>query len=537
MRRLYSNDEQETYFNGDLVASGKTALSVSKFNVLVKPDKNVLAISAFDSGYVYYGISAMFNQGVCKNITTEDLANWKCVSATSSIALDGWNKLDYDDSKWPHAVWSRSNHLTDYNPLPYRQAWAYNALSNHTKIYCRYVFGSDQSISPACQLKTCSDLNKVCGSWSDGCAGTLNCGVCASNAHCDNGACICEPKSCVGQDRICGSMGDGCGNTLTCGTCTGRDLCLSGECVCQPATCDELGATCGSVSDGCGGTLSCGSCSGSTPVCSSTSHKCVACETNTNCSGSKPICSNNTCVACVSNANCSGSTPVCSNNVCVGCAYNNDCSGSKPVCSNNTCVACTVNANCSGSTPVCSNNTCVACVSDANCSGSTPVCSNNTCVACTSDANCSAGNYCSTSGNEMTTLCNPNAANNTCQKKCWNYSYFTKKITFGDGALLGSTACSFTNPTINYCYGNDYSSPLTCPSECPTLATGWGISICYYRWYIVKPSVYIDTFTGTTNSYSCSDQTTSKLYYGDVCNYFDGSVNSGTMKQDGTCSN
>ncbi|MFH0936057.1 MAG: hypothetical protein V1815_00060, partial [Candidatus Woesearchaeota archaeon] len=34
----------------------------------------------------------------------------------------------------------------------------------------------------SCTLKTCSDLGKTCGSWSDGCNGTINCGNCPSNS-------------------------------------------------------------------------------------------------------------------------------------------------------------------------------------------------------------------------------------------------------------------------------------------------------------------------------------------------------------------
>ena len=44
---------------------------------------------------------------------------------------------------------------------------------------------------PTCTPTTCSSLAKTCGSWSDGCTGTLNCGTCATAQTCNTtGQCI-----------------------------------------------------------------------------------------------------------------------------------------------------------------------------------------------------------------------------------------------------------------------------------------------------------------------------------------------------------
>jgi hypothetical protein len=113
---------------------------------------------------------------------------------------------------------------------------------------------------PACIPKTCAQLNATCGSPSDGCNGTLNCGSCPTPDSQCNAQYQCVPctHSCVG---ICGNIQDSCGNTVTCtdsccsppvtcgtntiaGTCcTGTSACVTPSCgACQKL--DPCGATC-----------------------------------------------------------------------------------------------------------------------------------------------------------------------------------------------------------------------------------------------------------------------------------------------------
>lgn len=51
------------------------------------------------------------------------------------------------------------------------------------------------------------------------------------------GGTACTPTSCSAQATTCGSISDGCGNTLQCGTCGAGDICSGGSCVCAPKTC------------------------------------------------------------------------------------------------------------------------------------------------------------------------------------------------------------------------------------------------------------------------------------------------------------
>lgn len=111
-----------------------------------------------------------------------------------------------------------------------------------------------------CQPATCAELGHACGSFDDGCGGTLDCGTCGAGEMCDQGQCVCAPADCASLGHECGSFDDGCGGTLDCGGCPAGHACDQGQCVCVPADCASLGHECGNWDDGCGGALDCGTC-------------------------------------------------------------------------------------------------------------------------------------------------------------------------------------------------------------------------------------------------------------------------------------
>lgn len=116
-----------------------------------------------------------------------------------------------------------------------------------------------------CTPTTCAAGGFDCGSISDGCGGTLDCGECADDQTCGGGGpniCgdgPCDPiTDCNELAGQCGELSDGCGEFITC-TCPTGDVCISNTC-CTPTTCAAAGVECGSTSDGCNGMLDCGGC-------------------------------------------------------------------------------------------------------------------------------------------------------------------------------------------------------------------------------------------------------------------------------------
>jgi hypothetical protein len=107
-------------------------------------------------------------------------------------------------------------------------------------------------------LKTCADYPNQCGTFSDGCTGTVTCD-CPDAGPCSDGGC-CFAKTCADFPGQCGTLSDGCGGTIDC-TCADGGVCADGGSCCLPKTCQDLGKNCGQWPDGCGGmTPDCGMC-------------------------------------------------------------------------------------------------------------------------------------------------------------------------------------------------------------------------------------------------------------------------------------
>jgi hypothetical protein len=64
--------------------------------------------------------------------------------------------------------------------------------------------------------------------------------------------------ACPDLGRSCGTASDGCGGSVDCGSCPGQQVCLSNGTCCQPLTCNSRCDYAGP--DGCGGFIQC-------PVC------------------------------------------------------------------------------------------------------------------------------------------------------------------------------------------------------------------------------------------------------------------------------
>jgi hypothetical protein len=190
-----------------------------------------------------------------------------------------------------------------------------------------------------CTPATCASLVASCGSYSDGCGGTISCGGCASGLECNSSTKqCCTPTTCNVQGAQCGTLPDECGGTLNCGTCpfSGESCSLALQCRCtNPATCQS--GQCGARPDDCGGTLQCGSCA-SGQVCTLGGTCCrpkTACTDGQTCGQQSDGCGGTlNCGTCTANQVCTVSneccTPqpastVCSGRVCG--TWANGCGG------------------------------------------------------------------------------------------------------------------------------------------------------------------------------------------------------------------
>lgn len=70
---------------------------------------------------------------------------------------------------------------------------------------------------------------------------------------------VCK-ANCAGLGFACGTYTDACGNTHDCGQCSPDRNCESNQCVCVAQDCDELGYECGAFVDTCGQPRDCGAC-------------------------------------------------------------------------------------------------------------------------------------------------------------------------------------------------------------------------------------------------------------------------------------
>ena len=203
---------------------------------------------------------------------------------------------------------------------------------------------------PACCTPISICPANACGSISNGCGGTINCGDCP--------AVVCKSVACTDHQCVYTNTADG-GTTTGCSTngkkcckgqcCTSGQVC-TGEGCCTPhsksTTCN---GKCGTVTNNCGQQVVCDACAVQTCKTSScTENICVYTnQTNgqggSNCPSPKQCC----------NGVCCGSGKSCVNGVCKdNCGSNPPCGDGKTCCGG-TCqtgICCELNEGCTAGT-------------------------------------------------------------------------------------------------------------------------------------------------------------------------------------------
>jgi len=152
----------------------------------------------------------------------------------------------------------------------------------------------------------------------------------------------CLPVSCLAQKKNCGTVSDGCGGTLNCGTCTSGYVCESGVCmptnlICGDSSCDgsETCSTCPQDCGVCPVLPDCGdgSCNG-TENCSTCPQDCGACPVAFVC-GDGSCNSTENCSSCPQDCGACPVVTVCDYEIHVGESvdkYSNVATAGQTVC-------------------------------------------------------------------------------------------------------------------------------------------------------------------------------------------------------------
>jgi hypothetical protein len=339
---------------------------------------------------------------------------------------------------------------------------------------------------PSCSPRTCTDLGLACGLAGDGCGGTLDCttllGGCGAGKTCgtgvDYGSCVssstmpvCQAlTAAVACAGTCGVVSDGCTGSINCGlegfgcpngtTCGGGGVlgqCGAGPtCTAQPVA-TACANTCGQVSDGCSGVYSCSSTNGG--LTCKASEECIQghCVATTSCT---PLTAGRACPGGAGHKSCGQQSDLCGGTVdCGGCATDEECGlGGPSLCGSKTpvCVPIAATTACAGK-----------CGSVANGCGGTYSCdSSNGGVTCTGSEFCGAKTA-NTCGAPPVT-CTPHT--------CAELGHSCGLASDGCGHILNcwptcspsSTSCAGACDSTSACLTNVATGAQSCVTGAPT---------------------------------------------------------------------
>ena len=359
---------------------------------------------------------------------------------------------------------------------------------------------NDDENETVCTPTTCLALQRTCGAASDGCQGTLNCGICGTGYSC-NSTGQCVANACLGSFNQSCLIENGVGiQTRTCinpptwdtwGECTvvscnlnyveSGNTCIASTCLgSSTQTCSIVNGV-GSQSRECingvwgdWGTCTAISCNSEYTLCgNSCDVSSRSCDINNGVGSQSRTCVNNawsswgicnvvscnscytpsgnSCVVIDCNDNNACTIDSCSNNLCVHNAITGCCTSSSQCNDNNACT-----------TDSCSNNLCVhnvisgCCTSSSQCNDNnactTDVCSSGLCSnlpisnCCTSSSQCNDNNACTTDVCSLG-LCSNLPISNCC----------TSSSQCNDNNACTTDVCSLglcSNVPITPCCGN-----------------------------------------------------------------------------------
>ncbi|MCX7922523.1 MAG: hypothetical protein N3B21_11025 [Clostridia bacterium] len=137
------DDAYELYVNGILVGTGSNWSSPQDFrNLPLVYGKNVIAVKGIDQG----GVAAMVADATIngKRITTNN--SWK----VSTTMQDGWNTINYDDSKWSNAK--------DYGQVYSAPTWGAGVIGFSSDTPAHWIWSSNNDADNTVYFRTTIDI-------------------------------------------------------------------------------------------------------------------------------------------------------------------------------------------------------------------------------------------------------------------------------------------------------------------------------------------------------------------------------------------
>jgi peptidoglycan/xylan/chitin deacetylase (PgdA/CDA1 family) len=209
--------------------------SSTKWCVTVAPSTSAPLSTVYDfAASDSYAITS-YKLTTANDQPTRDPRDWTlqgCQGSCTAGSDTGWVTLDTRTNEFATAGRLQTNTYTFSNATAYQQyrlrVSANRGATGLTQLAEIQLFGAAGTCSPT----TCAAQGKNCGTLSDGCTGSLNCGSCTAPQSCGGGGtsnvCGCTPTTCAAQGKNCGSISNGCGGTLSCGSCTSPQSCGGG---------------------------------------------------------------------------------------------------------------------------------------------------------------------------------------------------------------------------------------------------------------------------------------------------------------------
>jgi hypothetical protein len=370
---------------------------------------------------------------------------------------------------------------------PAGQLYGYAATTGYD---CASGLGSIDATSlvnewaTGCSPLTVCPVGDNCGTISNGCRGTLNCGSCTTPQTCGGAGtpnvCGCTPLAACPVGDNCGTIPNGCGGTVNCGSCTTPQTCggagAPNVCGCTPLTACPVGDNCGTIPNGCGGTVNCGSCTtpqtcggaGAPNVCGCT--PLTACPVGDNCGTVPNGCGGTVnCGSCTTPQTCGGAgTPnVCGCTPLTACPVGDNCGTIPNGCGGTVnCGSCTTPQTCGGAGTLnaCGCTPLTACPVEDDCGTIPDGCGGTVnCGSCTTPQTCGGAGTPNACGCTPLTACPVGDNCGTIPDGCGG--------TVSCGSCITPQTCGAGTPNVCGCI------PLTaCPvgDNCGTIPDGCG---------------------------------------------------------------